>query len=127
MSILDGFQIFNFNEGVPYASVTNNGLTFNKAVVMKLGYPEYALLLFDRASGRMALQVCDKDTPNAAEFYRPKKSNVISVRWNSKDLLNTIEDMMGWNLEIAGYRVEGALFREEKIIIFDLNAAKIMK
>ena len=56
MSILDGFQTFNFNEGVPYASITNNGLTFNKAVVMKLDYPEHVLLLFDGETGRMALQ-----------------------------------------------------------------------
>lgn len=127
MSILDGFQTFNFNEGVPYASVTNNGLTFNKAVVMKLDFPEFVLLLFDRATVRMAIQVCEKDTPNAAEFYKPKKSNVISVRWNSRDLLNTIENMTGWDLNKAGFRVEGALFKEEKIIMFDLNAAKIMK
>ena len=33
---LSGFSAFDFSEGVPYFSVTLNGLTFNKAVVLKL-------------------------------------------------------------------------------------------
>ena len=45
MSLLENFKAFNFNEGVPYVSVTSNGMTFNKSVIMKLGYPEHVLLL----------------------------------------------------------------------------------
>ena len=52
MSVLDGFTAFNFDEGVPYVSVTRNGVTFNKAVVMKLNYPENVLLLISDAEKR---------------------------------------------------------------------------
>ena len=47
MSILDSFVSYNFNAGVPYVSITNNGMTFNKAVVIKLGYPRHVVLLVD--------------------------------------------------------------------------------
>ena len=30
MSIFDGFTSFNFDEGVPYVSITKNGVTFMK-------------------------------------------------------------------------------------------------
>lgn len=126
MSALDGFRIFNFNEGVPYVSVTSNGITFNKAVVMKMNYPKHVVLLIDDDSRRIALQACDENTANAVAFYKPKKANVISVRWNGKDLLNTIMTMMGWNLEKESYRTEGELIPEEQAIIFDLNNASIL-
>ena len=91
MAVLDGFTAFNFNEGVPYISVTSNGVTFNKSVVIKLGYPRRVVLLIDEAGKRIAIQKCEDWTPNATEFYKKKKSEVISVRWNGKDLLNTLQ------------------------------------
>jgi hypothetical protein len=126
MSVLEGFKAFNFNEGVPYVSVTCNGVTFNKAVVMKLNYPEYVVLFIDANSRRIALQVCDERTPNAVMFYRPKKKNVISVRWNGRDLLNTIKSMMQWDLEKESYRTEGELIQEENAMIFDLNNVSVL-
>ena len=123
MSLLENFKTFNFNEGVAYVSVTNNGITFNKAVVMKLDYPKFVVLLIDDDSRRIALQVCDEKTPNSVAFFKEKKSNVISVRWNGRDLLNTIKTMMGWNLEKESYRTEGELIQEENAMIFDLNNA----
>ena len=123
MSLLENFKTFNFNEGVPYVSVTSNGITFNKAVVMKLDYPQYVVLLIDENSQRIAIQVCDEKTPNAVAFYKEKKSNVISVRWNGRDLLNTIKNMMGWNLEKESYRTDGELIQEENAMIFNLRDA----
>lgn len=126
MSMLEGFKIFNFNEGVPYVSVTSNGVTFNKAVVMKMNYPKYVVLLIDEVSRRIALQVSDEKEANAVAFYKQKKANVISVRWNGRDLLNTIKNMMQWDLEKESYRTEGELIQEEKAMIFDFNKATIL-
>lgn len=126
MSMLEGFKTFNFNEGVPYVSVTSNGVTFNKAVVMKLDYPKHVIFLVDDKTGRIAVQACDEKTPNAVGFYKPKKANVISVRWNGRDLLNTIKNMMQWDLGKEAYRAEGELIEEEKAMIFDLNKATIL-
>ncbi len=127
MTLFDSFKPFNFNEGVPYVSVTNNGVTFNKSVVMKLGYPEYVILLFDEETKRMAIKCSYKEEPNATSFYKKKRTNVISVRWNGKDLLNTIQDITGWDLSKAGYRVDGILIREEQAMLFDLNFAVALK
>lgn len=123
MMTLEGFKPFNFNEGVPYVSITNNGVTFNRSVVMKLNYPEQVVLLIDSETQRIAIQVCTPDTPNAAPFYKKKKHNVISVRWNGRDLLNTIQAMMGWNLSKGGFRAEGIHLKEEHAMLFDLNVA----
>ena len=76
MSLLDNFKPFNFNEGVPYVSITNNGMTFNKSVIMKLEYPERVRLLIDEETKRIAVQTCTQDTPNAAVFYNRERSPI---------------------------------------------------
>ena len=124
MSLLENFKPFNFNEGVPYVSITNHGITFNKSVVMKLDYPKFALLLIDANSKQIAVKSSSELVPNAVPFYKEKKSNVISVRWNGRDLLNTIQEMMGWDLEKNSFRIDGSLLKEENAMIFDLKTAK---
>lgn len=127
MSVLDKFKPFNFNEGAPYVSVTANGVTFNKSVVMKLDYPEYVVLLLEEESKQIAVRKCDASEQNATTFYRRRRSNVISVRWNGKDLLNTIGEMMGWDLSKMSYRADGTLLREEGAMLFDLSKAVELK
>lgn len=125
MAILDSFVSYNFNAGVPYISVTRNGLTFSRAVVIKLGYPKHVVLLVDADGKRIAVQACDDTTPNAVAFYKEKKSKVISVRWNGRDLLNTIQEITGWDLnQGSGYRVDGLLLKSENAVLFDLKEAK---
>lgn len=128
MSILENFKPFNFNEGVPYVSVTSNGMTFNKSVVMKLDYPEYVRLLIDEETKRIAIQSCTKETPSAVPFYNKKKrSNTLSVRWNGRDLLNTVQNLMNWNLSQCGYRIDGVPLKEDQAMLFDLTRASEMK
>lgn len=128
MSILDGFKAFNMNEGVPYASITPNGITFNKSVVMKLEYPEFVVLLIDEDSKRIAVQVCDEIDSHAIPFFKKaKESKVISVRWNARDLLNTLQEMMQWNLKEISFRVDGKLLKEERAMLFDLKTATEFK
>lgn len=128
MSVLDNFTVFNFKEGAPYVSITSNGITFNKSVVMKLNYPEYVVFLIDEAGKRIAIQKCDATTPNATRFYKTKKADARSIRWNGKDLLNTIQDIMGWKLEEStGFRVDGTHLKDEDAMLFDLNTATQLK
>ena len=127
MQTLSGFTPFNFNEGIPYVSITPNGVTFNKAVVMKMGYPDFVLLLIDDYGKRIALLACDDSTPNAVRLYKRTKGNVFSVSWNSKDLLNTIQGITGWNLEEIAFKADGVLLREDRAMVFDLNTATELK
>lgn len=125
MSIFEGFTTFNFSEGVPFVSITRNGITFNKGVVLKMECPKNVVLLVNAMSKQIAIQACPDGTPKSAPFYNDeKKSNALSVRWNGKDLLNTITTITGWDLSKGGYKAEGHLIPEEKAMLFDLNQAE---
>lgn len=126
MSFFEGFQTFNFDEGVPYVSVTKNGVTFNKAVIMKMGYPEYVVLLINAEEKKIALKKCTEETPNHASFYKENAKKILSVRWNAKDLLNTLQDMTGWDLAKNAYRIDGTLIKEEEAMLFDFANAKCL-
>ena len=65
---LSGFAVFDFSEGIPYFSVTSNGVTFNRAVTLKLGTPAFVRLLINESTRQVALQVCDESTPKAVAF-----------------------------------------------------------
>ena len=112
--MFENFTAFNFNEGIPSISVTKNGLTFSKGVVMKMGYPEYVQLLINKPERQIAAE---------------KRANcgIISIRWNQKDLLNTIANMMEWNLKDASYKIEGVFYASENAVLFDMNNATILK
>lgn len=126
MSLFEGFETFNFDEGVPYVSVTKNGVTFNKAVIMKMGYPEYVVLLINMQEKKIALKKCTNETPNHTSFYKDNDRKILSVRWNAKDLLNTLQDMTGWDLAKNSYRIDGILIKEEEAMLFDFANAKCL-
>ena len=120
---LSNFSVFDFKEGVPYVSITSNGLTFNKSVIMKLHYPEFVILLINNESKQIAVQACDETNEKAVQFYKEKANGVISVRWNAKDLINTISRMCEWDLSQVSYRVNGVLIPEQSLMLFDLTDA----
>lgn len=123
---LEGFKAFNFNEGVPYVSVTSNGITFNKAVTLKLDKPEYAILLINEEEKQIAIKCAEKDEENAVQFYKERNSKVMSVRWNGRDLLNTIKAMMDWDLEKQSYKIEGIYLKADKAMLFDFTKAILL-
>lgn len=123
---LEGFELFDFDVGVASASITPNGVTFNRSVVLKLGYPSNVQLLINKATKQVAIVACEKDADRAIEFYKGQygEKPVRSVRCNSKDLLNTLSEMMHWNLKEMSQRVEGKLLEGEQTMVFDLTKAK---
>ena len=121
---LSGFAVFDFSEGIPYFSVTSNGVTFNRAVTLKLGTPAFVRLLINESTRQVALQVCDESTPKAVAFYKPKTNGVLSVRWNAQDLVATFKRLMESDLQ-HGFRVNGELV-ENGLMVLDLNTAKAL-
>ena len=121
---LSGFAVFDFSEGIPYFSVTSNGVTFNRAVTLKLGTPAFVRLLINESTRQVALQVCDESTPKAVAFYKPKTNGVLSVRLNAQDLVATFKRLMESDLQ-HGFRVNGELV-ENGLMVFDLNTAKAL-
>ena len=120
---LSGFKAFDFSEGMPYFSVTQNGLTFNKSVTQKIGCPSHARLLINSETSQLVLQACTPTTPQAVTYYKPRQSGVLSVRWNSKDLISTIQRLLNADFEKDSFRVEGELV-DEGTMLFDLKKAK---
>lgn len=123
---LSNFKTFDFNEGVPYISITSNGITFNKSVIMKMKYPLYVKLLINESEKQIAVQTCNENDEKAVQFYKEKPNGVLSVRWNAKDLINTIERLCDWDLRNVSYRVNGVLVPEFNLMLFDLNEAVTM-
>lgn len=122
--MLEGFEPINLIIGLPSMSVTTNGVSFSKSAIIKLGKPEYVILMINRQNKQIAVQVCDEKEENATPFLKNKSSNSsLIVRWNNKDLLNNIEKIMDWNLDESGYKINGDYIIEEQAIIFDLNKA----
>lgn len=122
--MLEGFKVYNLSVGLPAMSITQNGVAFNKTSVLKLGYPEHVLILTNTQEKKIAIQVCDQSQESATPFYKGKKdANVVSVRWNNKDLMKTISSIMDWNLENAGYKIEGEYIEGENALVFDLIKA----
>ncbi|MCX4276201.1 MAG: hypothetical protein OSJ27_10595, partial [Candidatus Gastranaerophilales bacterium] len=99
-----------------------NGVTFNKAVTLKLGKPEYVQLLINAETKQVVLQACSEDTQRATIFYKPKKNAVFSVRWNARDLVSTFQRLLDAELVKQSFRVNGELV-DERTMLFDLNAA----
>lgn len=92
---LSGFSAFDFSEGVPYFSVTLNGLTFNRSVVLKLGSPTYVRLLINEESRQVRFRFAKKQRRRQWRFNKPKKNGVLSVRWSSQDLVATFKRIIG--------------------------------
>lgn len=128
MSILDSFKTFDFSEGMPYVSITRNGLTFNKGVMKKLGCPQFVVLLVDKDTQRIAIQKSSSEMSKSIPFYKGDKEDdankVFSVRWNFRDLICTIKTMMDWDLSIDSFRAYGEMLEEEDAMIFDLSKAE---
>ena len=123
---LSNFKPFDFTEGVPYISVTSNGVTFNKSVIIKMKHPAFVRLLINESEKQIAVQVCGEEDDKAVQFYKEKSNGVLSVRWNSKDLINTIVRLCDWDLSQSSYRINGVLVPELDLMLFDLNEAVTM-
>ena len=120
------FKVFDFNEGVPYVSITNNGITFNKSVIMKMSYPAYVRLYINEVDKQIAIQTCDEKDDKSVAFFKEKANGILSIRWNSKDLIHTISRMCNWDLKKMSYRVNGILIPESSVMLFNLNDATPM-
>lgn len=125
-----GFKPFDFSEGIPKISVTENGVTFGRGVVNKLGKPEYIVLMINDEKHQIVIKRAIKETKFSYRFYRQSKirveKNIVSVRINNTELLSRMSRLMNWDFALYSYSVEGVIV-DDQTILFDLNNAKIMR
>lgn len=73
----------------------------------------------------MAIQICAENDPLATPFAKSDKPE--GIRWNTRDLNQTIQNMTGWTFdENQCYKVEGTFVDDEDgaALVFDLNEAQ---
>lgn len=124
--VLENFKTYTVTSGLPTMTVSNYGVSFSKAAVVRLGKPEYAKLLINSEEKIFAVQVSSEADEDANVFYRKKSNNIITARWNSKELLQMISKMMDWNLDEASYKVVGEFYPEDSAILFDMKKAEVI-
>ncbi len=124
---LSGFQPYLLVAGSASISFSRNGLGVSKAAVARLGNSKFVRILIDGNGKRLAIQVCEENDPMATPFSKSEKPE--GVRWNTKDLNQTILNMTGWTFDEKKqcYKVEGTYVEDEDgpALIFDLNDAQV--
>ncbi len=123
----EGYKPFILVNGIPSISVTDNGLTFSKSAIVKLGCPAYVNLYIDAEKKMLAVEPGEEGTPQAISFYRPNDRDIVTVRWNNKDLLGYLCVVMNWDLKKNSYKVPGVFDYEENIFEFDMKGAEIIE
>lgn len=124
MSLLDGFEPIRRIKGVPAITISKDGVAFTTAVLEKLGKPPYVIPMLDRIGKRFAIVGSDIETDNTRDFFKKERKSAYGIRWSDRDLRTTLAAMMGWNLSVCGYRVEGVYDFDENALIFDLKDAE---
>ena len=120
-----GYEPFMMVFGQMKLSVTANGVTFSKAVTVKLGYPAYVTLLINAEEKLLALKSAESNDKNAIEFYKANDRCIDSVRINNKDLIGYLCSLMNWNVEENSYSIVGRFDYKEKYVEFDLKGYEI--
>ena len=122
MGRLDGYEVYTRNFGGNiFISVTNYGVTFSKASVESLDYPNYVQVLFDRRDFNMAIKPCEQNS-EARIFVRDRNANRAGfVRWNDKKLIRYMIELADLQIGEKGIRIKGEYFHDENIIIYHLK------
>ena len=122
--MLEGFKKVNLTSGLPYVSITDNGITFSKNAVIKMGKPKNVVLLMNEEKKMIAVQICDANEEGSIQFFKNIKS--INVRINNKDFIYTLSRLMNWNIKEEGYSILGDWYENEQVMIFDLTKAALL-
>lgn len=120
---LSGFRKLELVGGEPFMSITDHATAFNQNAVVKLGSPETVCLLFNYQTKQLAVQPSNKNDTSSIPFMKPGRDPARGVRFNSKDLQNSLAKQMDWDLERYIYRITGEFVEENNVMIFDLKTA----
>lgn len=122
--MLEGFIEIPVILGSTFMSLSNNGISFNKNVVIKIGSPSYVKFLINKENMKFALQVSDEDNPMSVNFMRQGMDIKNGVRYHNKDIENMLSSIMNWDLDHFTYRIDGDFDETSNAMIFDLTRAR---
>lgn len=122
--MLTGFKEIQLLTGNAFLSLSKNGVAFNKNVIIKMQYPDRIKLLVNDKENKIAIQAVDNADDNTLGFFREGMDVKKGVRYNNRELINTIASMMSWNLNDSIFRIDGIYYDEDRAMVFDLNLAR---
>lgn len=131
MAILEGFEAINMigARGESVLTVSSSSIKFNKATAMELGYPAYARMLVNAKENKVALQAWPKKDDFSFEFSGPEGKQTYAISVKVPALLVEFRRYFSFeqNGQKQSYSLQGTLYPEEKVIIYDLGDAKVAK
>lgn len=66
--MLEGFELYNMTTGVASISISENGVGFSKAAVMKMNKCEYTKVFIDRENKRLQYKLLNKILTDQCSF-----------------------------------------------------------
>ena len=127
MAILEGFAPINLVEtkGESVMTVTPSSIKFNKATAVELGYPAYARLLVNAKENKVALQGWPKKDDCSFEFSSPEGQQTYAITVKVPALLVEFRRYLAFEQDgkKISYTLQGTLYPEEKVIIYDIGEA----
>ena len=105
-------------------SVSNNGISFNKNVVIKMNRPEIVRLLMNEEQLQFAIQATTDNDDSTISFYNDNIDIRNGIRTHNRDLENTLAQLMEWDLDSFVYRVDGVYLEKENAMLFELKKAR---
>lgn len=117
---ISGFVPFDFSVGVPYISVTENGVTFNRSVTILLGYPEYIRVCVNESERLVFVEPGAHGEAGCVKYFNPGR-RVDSVRLSGDSFIIFMMKMCGGDRGL-GYKVTGE--QTDGGIMFDMKKAR---
>ena len=125
-SVLHGFEEVNLVRRMPEVTmtVTESVVRFNKGTAEALGWPAYVRVLVNDRKKQVAVQVCDKDDPNAVRFSKTADKQIASVSIHQPMVLVAVQKYLPLEQnvpegEVAYQTVKGEVFANDHVAVFD--------
>ncbi len=122
--MLENFKPIQIVKGIAFMSVSNNGISFNKNVVIKMNRPEIVRLLMNEEQLQFAIQATTDNDDSTISFYNDNIDIRNGIRTHNRDLENTLAQLMEWDLDSFVYRVDGVYLEKENAMLFELKKAR---
>lgn len=122
--MLENFKPIQIVKGIAFMSVSNNGISFNKNVVIKMNRPEIVRLMMNEEQLQFAIQATTDNDDSTMSFYNDNIDIRNGIRTHNRDLENTLAQLMEWDLDSFVYRVDGVYLEKENAMLFELKKAR---
>ena len=122
--MLENFKPIQIVKGIAFMSVSNNGISFNKNVVIKMNRPEIVRLMMNEEQLQFAIQATTDNDDSTMSFYNDNIDIRNGIRTHNRDLENTLAQLMDWDLDSFVYRVDGVYLEKENAMLFELKKAR---